>query len=95
MGKALSGKLSCPCDRSCFCNWRISRLTLKINPIALRMAKTLLSFGHSKCSRVKVLDRNSTCSNFSYCITLSSSGFRILAILEVKAKSAKNISANI
>ena len=24
-----------------------------INPIALRMAKTLLSFGHSECNRVK------------------------------------------
>ena len=89
MGKVLSGELSCPCDRSCFCNRRISRLTLKINPIAHRMAKTPQSFGHSECSRVTVPDRNSTCSNFSYCITLSSSGFRILAILEVKARSAK------
>ena len=26
---------------------------LLVNPIALRMAKTLLSFGHSECNRVK------------------------------------------
>ena len=25
-----------------------------LNPIALRMAKTLLSFGHSECYRVKI-----------------------------------------
>ena len=27
---------------------------LRVNPIALRMAKTLWSFGHSECNRVKV-----------------------------------------
>ena len=27
---------------------------VQINPIALRMAKTPLSFGHSECNRVKV-----------------------------------------
>ena len=28
---------------------------IRLNPIALRTAKTLWSFGHSECSRVKVL----------------------------------------
>ena len=31
----------------------VSVKTLVINPIAVRMAKTLLSFGHSDCNRVK------------------------------------------
>ena len=35
--------------------WRIVRL----NPIALRMAKTLWSFGHSECNWVKVYDYTS------------------------------------
>ena len=29
-------------------------MLLTLNPTALRMAKTLWSFGHSECSRVKV-----------------------------------------
>ena len=32
-----------------------SLLMGKVNPIALRMAKTLWSFGHSECNRVKEL----------------------------------------
>ena len=30
-----------------------SRFSLRFNPIALRMAKTLWSFSHSECNRVK------------------------------------------
>ena len=32
---------------------RLKRICIYINPIALRMAKTLWSFGRSECSRVK------------------------------------------
>ena len=52
MGKALSGELSCPCDRSC----NPIALRMAKTPITLRMAKTRKSFGHSEhseCKRVK------------------------------------------
>ena len=39
---------------------RVSHLIkMKFNPIALRRAKTLWSFGRSECSRVKVLEYSS------------------------------------
>ena len=35
------------------CNHKREFCAITFNPIALRMAKTPLSFGHSECSRVK------------------------------------------
>ena len=45
----------------------ISLLLVAVNPVALRMAKTLWSFGHSECSRVKHGLNNlfACCSSFS------------------------------
>ena len=34
------------------------------NPIALRMAKTPYSFGHSECNRIKISIKLSSVSNF-------------------------------
>ena len=45
MGKALSGKLSCPYDRSC--------LKILVNPIALRKTKIVYNFGLNECNKVK------------------------------------------
>ena len=57
MGKALSGELSCPCDRSCYslCLKQVSSVYERnsVNPVAFRMAKTLRRFGHLECSRIK------------------------------------------
>ena len=33
---------------------KITKTTMVLNPIALRMAKTPWSFGHSECNRIKV-----------------------------------------
>ena len=33
----------------------LAKLSIGFSRYALRMAKTLVSFGHSKCSRVKIL----------------------------------------
>ena len=44
-----------------FCH--VTAQILLLNPIALRMAKTLLSFGHSECNRVKKYDLN--CDNLN------------------------------
>ena len=39
------------------CPENISSLSMHLNSIALRMAKTLWSFGHSECSRVKNVEQ--------------------------------------
>ena len=49
--------LSLFCDSSNFASSVSHEWHIKINPIALRMAKTLWCFGHSECNRVKILNR--------------------------------------
>ena len=39
-------------------------MTMDINPLALRTAKTLLDFGHFECSRVKQQNNNNFSSVF-------------------------------
>ena len=38
------------------------KIPIHLNPIALRMAKTLWSFGHSECNRFNIPHTNHSCS---------------------------------
>ena len=68
MGKALSGGLSCPCDRSC-----LSPTFISVNSKRKEFARTwskFFSFRVDSCQKGYILPREQTVSQESNCVPL-------------------------